>query len=160
MSVLTEAAWQDPPPAAAARLSQVQLWEHQQVTVRGSPLYEGWGCFQSSREQDRTAEVCSLSVAMLVPGCKQAAGQRVLVSGQLRGMCSGENWSRIADQTAEGEVEGHRNERVQNLSACRSEAVRQIPAEAAARRSVGEGCNESRGRHRKVGGNRRPGYWQ
>lgn len=104
--------------------------------------------------------VCSLSAAMLVPGYRPAAGQRVLVSGQLRGMCSGENLGHSAIQTAEEEAEDHRNGQVLKLSVCRSEVVRQIPAEVAARRSAVEGCNESRGPRRKEDGDRRPGCWQ
>lgn len=97
---------------------------------------------------------------MLVPGYRPAAGQRVLVSGQLRGMCSGENLGHSAIQTAEGEVEDHRNGQVLKLSVCRSEVVRQIPAEVAARRSAVEGCNESLGPRRKEDGDRTPGCWQ
>lgn len=73
------AAW---PGRLAPHLWQGEASEGPQRTARGPLLWEGvWGCFQSSQEWGRIAEVCSSSVGVLVPGCRQAAGQRCPMSG-------------------------------------------------------------------------------
>lgn len=152
------AAWQGHP---AALLWQGQALEHPQGMARGPLLWGvvlGW--FQSSQEWGHTAEVCSSFVAVLVPGYRQTAGQRALVSGQLMGMCSGENPGRSADQTSEQEVEDHHNGRALDPSVFHSEAVRRIPAEVGARRSGEEACTGNQGHHCMANGDRSPVSWQ
>lgn len=83
--------------------------------MRGFPLSEAYGWFQSSQERGRTAEVCSLSAVMLVPGYRRVAGRRVLGSEQLKDTSSGGDPDRNADQTlGEGEG-GHRGGQVPDL---------------------------------------------
>lgn len=153
------AAWRGRPPDAP--LWQGQALGHPQEKVRGPLLWEVvWGWFQSSQEWGHTAEVCSSFVEVLVPGYRQAAGQRGLESGQLKGTCSGENPGRSACRALEQEVEDHHNGQALDLSVYRSEAVRRIPAEVGARRSGEEGCTGSQGHHRMANGGRSPGSWQ
>lgn len=156
---LTGVAWRG--HLLVAHLWQVQASGHLQGKVRGPLLLEevlDW--FQSSQEQDHTAEVCSLFVVALVLGYRQVAEELGLASGQLRGMCSGENPGCSACQALEQEAEDHHNGQALEPLVSHSEAVHQIPAEVEVHRSGEEVCTGSQGHHHMANGYCSPGSWQ